>query len=42
VFDHPDGHPDLTGPDQPPHHAEPHVHATNAAGEGIVIPYPAP
>jgi RHS repeat-associated protein len=42
VFDHPDGHPDLTGPDQPPHHAGPHVHATNAAGDEIVIPYPGP
>ena len=42
VFDHPDGHPDLTGPEQPPHHESPHVHARNAAGEEIIIPYPGP
>ena len=39
VFDHPDGHPDLTGPDQPPHHDGPHVHAVNAAGHKKVFPY---
>jgi RHS repeat-associated protein len=42
VFDHPDGHPDLTGPGQPSHHAGPHVHGTNAAGEEIIIPYSGP
>ena len=42
VFSHPDGHPDLTGPGQPAHHAEPHVHGMNAAGQEIVIPYSGP
>jgi len=41
-FDHPDGHPNLTGAGQPSHHAEPHVHATKANGATIVIVYKAP
>ena len=32
VFDHPDGHPHEVGPGYPPHHAEPHVHATDKNG----------
>ncbi|RYZ86244.1 MAG: RHS repeat protein, partial [Proteobacteria bacterium] len=41
VFDHPDGHPDLVGDDQPAHHEMPHVHATNTKGAVIVFTYPA-
>ncbi|MBL8740197.1 MAG: RHS repeat protein, partial [Myxococcales bacterium] len=40
VFDHPDGHPHLLGPDQPAHHSSPHVHAVNSKAEKIVITYP--
>ncbi len=39
VFDHPDGHPLQAGPDFPEHHAHPHVHAVNAAGDRKVITY---
>jgi RHS repeat-associated protein len=42
VFDHPDGHPEKTGPGQPPHHSVPHVHGRNAAGDEIVVPYSGP
>ncbi|HEX8593289.1 MAG TPA: RHS repeat-associated core domain-containing protein, partial [Pseudomonas sp.] len=41
VFDHPDGHPDLSGPGQPDHHEMPHVHATNKKGEVVIFTYPA-
>jgi hypothetical protein len=41
VFEHPDGHPDLVGDDQPAHHEIPHVHATNTKGAVIVFTYPA-
>ncbi len=42
VFDHPDGHPELVGPDQPVHHSFPHVHGVNSAGEEIIVIYPGP
>jgi RHS repeat-associated protein len=40
VFDHPDGHPELTGPGQPDHHKGPHVHATNHKKEEVIFTYP--
>lgn len=39
-IDHPGGHPDLTGPNHPPHHSSPHVHSTNKKGEKTIITYP--
>jgi hypothetical protein len=42
VFDHPDGHPHQVGPQHPPHHASPHVHAVNAQGEELIVTYPGP
>ncbi|TRX72846.1 RHS repeat-associated core domain-containing protein [Pseudomonas mangiferae] len=39
-FDHPDGHPDMTGPGQPIHHKSPHVHAKNGKGENLIFTYP--
>ena len=42
VMDHPDGHPHQVGPEFPDHHAHPHVHATNANGEELIVTYPGP
>ena len=39
-IDHPDGHPDLTGPNNPSHHDSPHVHGTNKKRESIIVTYP--
>ncbi len=39
-MDHPDGHPHMVGPDQPPHHSSPHVHGVNRHGQEIIVTYP--
>jgi RHS repeat-associated protein len=38
-MDHPDGHPNMVGAGHPEHHAHPHVHAINPAGEELIITY---
>jgi RHS repeat-associated protein len=42
VFHHPDGHPHQVGPGHPPHHAQPHVHATDKHGVEKIFTYPHP
>lgn len=37
--EHPDGHPDAGGLNIPNHHGGGHIHAKNAKGQTIVIPY---
>jgi hypothetical protein len=39
VLNHPDGHPDQTGPGFPAHHNCPHFHAVNAQGVEQIFPY---
>jgi hypothetical protein len=40
TMDHPDGHPDMTGPGQPAHHSQPHVHGVDRNGNEVIITYP--